>query len=151
MNAKIILARLLPIITVAWGCAPAAIAGDVAQSLPQVRAVRYVFDCQTPHALPSQRQVGEWTGQRNFSQVYASRQQLMAQVGRLCRKDGIGQVHVVSTAALGTRDVYAGAASPAVREWPEATGPVGADAPYMAVETSNPKHSPPTSITEKRK
>ena len=122
------------------------------RSLPTVRveAVVYVADCGH-RMLPSQRQVGEWTGQRNFSQVYASRQQLMAQVGRLCRKDGIGQVHVVSTAAPAARDVYAGAASPAVRGWPEATGPVGAGTPYMAVETSNLKHYPPTSITEKRK
>lgn len=98
MNAKpVILASLLLVALQAPGCAPAAIAGE-AQSLPQVQAVQYVFDCQGPRALPSQREVGEWTGQHNFAQVYETRQKLMAEVARACRRRGIEQVQIVSNA-----------------------------------------------------
>lgn len=93
MNAHLFFAGLLLIAVEAAGCAPAATAGET-QSLPQVQAVQYVFDCQV-RALPSQRQVGEWTGQHNFSQVYATRQKLMAEVARACNKTGIERVNVV--------------------------------------------------------
>jgi len=91
MNAKPIIA-LLTIQAIA--CAPAAFASDV-QSLPQVQAVQYVFDCAGPRTLPSQRQVGEWTGQHNVTQIYQTRQKLMAEVARSCNRAGIEQVHLV--------------------------------------------------------
>lgn len=93
MNAKLFFASLFLIAVDAPGCAPAAIAGE-AQSLPQVQAVQYVFDCRV-RALPSQREVGEWTGQYNFAQVYATRQRLMAEVGRACNKVGVERVNLV--------------------------------------------------------
>lgn len=79
----------------------AAIAAPVAAqkatpSLPPVtaQAVLYVADCQQ-RALPTQREVGEWTGQHNFSQVYATRQRLMSEIGRACQQTGVEQVRVV--------------------------------------------------------
>lgn len=93
MNAKLISASLLLIAFEGPGCAPTAIAGET-QSLPQVQAIRYVFDCQA-RALPSQREVGEWAGQHNFAQVYATRQKLMAEVARACNKHGIERVGLV--------------------------------------------------------
>lgn len=65
-------------------------------TLPAVtaRAVLQVIDCEN-RVLPSQREVGEWTGQHNFSQVYATRQRLMGDVARACHKPGIGQVLLV--------------------------------------------------------
>ncbi len=86
------------------------------RSLPtvEVEAVVYVADC-AERSLPSQRQVGEWTGQDNFSQVYATRQQLMAGIGRACRKDGIGQVRVLSVATPVARELHPIAVNRAVR------------------------------------
>lgn len=71
-------------------------AQDPTPSLPAVRAdaVHYVFDCGA-RTLPTQRAVGEWTGQHNFSQVYDTRQRLMGEVARACGRDGIEQVHLV--------------------------------------------------------
>ncbi len=79
--------------------APAA-AQEPAQSLEAVKveAVRYVVDCDN-RSLPSQREVGEWTGQHNFSQVYAARQRLMAEIGRSCKKADVDQVRIVSRAS----------------------------------------------------
>lgn len=102
MNARLILlASLFVLAAQAPGCAPAAIAGD-AQSLPQVQAVQYVFDCSGPRTLPSQREVGEWTGQHNFAQVYETRQKLMAEVARACHGDGIERVQLVHNRAIDT-------------------------------------------------
>lgn len=70
----------------------------------EVEAARYVADCDR-RVLPSQREVGEWTGQHNFSQVYASRQRLMAEIGRACRQDGIEQVLVVSRTSSAPREL----------------------------------------------
>ena len=96
MNAKffILSSSLSVLVAGAAGCAPAAFAGE-AQPLPQVQAVQYVFDCTAPRALPSQREVGEWTGQHNFAQVYETRQKLMAEVARACNRAGIEQVQLV--------------------------------------------------------
>lgn len=52
------------------------------------------FDCAVP-VLPSQRVVGELTGQNNLSQVYATRTRLMAEVKRACRRSGTKRVVVV--------------------------------------------------------
>lgn len=72
------------------------LAQEAPQSLPAVRvdAVHHVFDCQD-RGLPPQRAVGEWTGQHNFSQVYATRQRLMGEVARACNRPGIGEVNLV--------------------------------------------------------
>ena len=65
-------------------------------SMPSVQAeaTRIVFDCAA-RTLPSQRLVGELTGQHNFSQVYDTRQRLMVEVGHACQADGIQQVQLV--------------------------------------------------------
>lgn len=75
---------------------PAA-AQDPVPSLPTVQAVQYVFDCEQ-RSLPSQRQVGAWTGQHNLSEVYATRQRLMGEIARACNRSGIEQVQVVGQA-----------------------------------------------------
>jgi hypothetical protein len=59
-----------------------------------VAAPAIVVDCAKP-ALPSQREVGEMTGQYNFSQVYATRARLMAEAHRACQRKGIAQVRLV--------------------------------------------------------
>lgn len=76
--------------------APAA-AQESIQSLPavQAEAVLYVADCEH-RVLPTQREVGEWTGQHNFSQVYDTRLRLMAEIGRSCQEPGIEQVQLVA-------------------------------------------------------
>ena len=70
-------------------------AADTA-TLPGVKtqAIRYVFDCQQ-RSLPSQRLVGEWTGQHNFSQVYDTRERLMGDVARACNTPGIEHINLV--------------------------------------------------------
>lgn len=93
MNTKIIIA-----ITCLLVCA--AVSAQEPATLPAVQAqgVLHVFGCGA-RALPSQRQVGEWTGQHNFSQVYDTRQRLMADIGRACQRDGVDQVRLVGEAA----------------------------------------------------
>lgn len=91
--------RIAPLVLagfVAAFVAPVA-AQEPTRSLPTVRAdtVLHVVDC-AKRSLPSQRDVGEWTGQHNLGQVYDTRKRLMAEVGRSCRKSGIEQVQVVS-------------------------------------------------------
>lgn len=79
-------------------CATGAVsAQEPARSLPAVKAqaVLYVADCGH-RARPSQREVGEWAGLHNFSQVYDLRERLMAEIGRACHQDGVDQVRVVS-------------------------------------------------------
>ena len=53
-----------------------------------------MVDCVKP-ALPSQREVGEMTGQYNFSQVYATRARLMSEARRACQREGITRVRLV--------------------------------------------------------
>ena len=103
MNIKLICIGLSLAGLPASSCAPAAIAGELPQavqgedapSLPPVRATGFVSECAR-RTLPSQRQVGEWTGLQNFGQVYAAREEVMADIGRACRKPGIGRVQVVT-------------------------------------------------------
>lgn len=100
MNTKIIIASTCLLVS-------AAASAQEPATLPAVQAqgVLQVFDCGA-RALPSQRQVGEWTGQHNFSQVYDTRQRLMADIGRACRRDGIERVLLVAEfapAAVGGR------------------------------------------------
>ena len=52
------------------------------------------FDCSAP-VLPSQRAVGELTGQNNLTQVYATRTRLMAEVKRACQRSGTMRVVVM--------------------------------------------------------
>ncbi|MET0892686.1 MAG: hypothetical protein ABWY01_03855 [Pseudoxanthomonas sp.] len=66
----------------------AAVAGE-----PTLTANGLVFDCSAP-AQPSQRQVGELTGQANFSQVYATRARVVGDVRRACNREGIIRVVV---------------------------------------------------------
>lgn len=82
-------------------------AQEPTHSLPTVRAeaVLHVVDCDK-RSLPSQREVGEWTGQHNFSQVYDTRKRLMAEVGRNCRKSGIEQVQFVSRTDTAARGLH---------------------------------------------
>lgn len=94
MNVRPCIATLS--ILCAVHAAPAA-AQDPVQSLPTVQAVQYVFDCDQ-RSLPSQHQVGEWTGQHNVSQVYATRQRLMGEVARACNRSGIEQVQIIGQA-----------------------------------------------------
>ena len=96
MRARIFIARnILAALVLAAIAAPVA-AQKPTPSLPPVtaEAVLYVADCQQ-RALPTQREVGEWTGQHNFSQVYATRQRLMSEIGRACQQTGVEQVRVV--------------------------------------------------------
>lgn len=51
-------------------------------------------DCQSLHR-PTQREVGEWTGQHNFSQVYETRTRLMGQFVQACKRSGAAQLNVV--------------------------------------------------------
>lgn len=53
-----------------------------------------VIDCAKP-ALPSQREVGEMTGQYNLGQVYATRARLMSEARRACQREGVTQVRLV--------------------------------------------------------
>ncbi|MBB1473292.1 MULTISPECIES: hypothetical protein [unclassified Luteimonas] len=92
MDVRTSLATLL----LAAAIAPVA-AQESIPSLPAVKAeaLRYLADCDH-RVLPTQREVGEWTGQHNFSQVYDTRLQLMAEIGRTCEQPGIEQVQVVT-------------------------------------------------------
>ena len=96
MHARIFTARNFSAALVLAAIAAPAAAQKPTPSLPPVtaQAVLYVADCQQ-RALPSQREVGEWTGQHNFSQVYATRQRLMSEIGRACQQSGVEQVRVV--------------------------------------------------------
>ncbi len=93
-------------LVIAAFAAPTA-AQEPPQSLPTVRAeaVLHVVDCGN-RSLPSQREVAEWTGQHNFSQVYDTRKRLMAEVGRNCRKSGVEQVQLVSSRTPAPRDLH---------------------------------------------
>ena len=59
-----------------------------------VREPGFVIDCANP-VLPSQREVGEMTGQSNFGQVYATRARLMSQARRACQREGATRVRLV--------------------------------------------------------
>ena len=101
MNAKLFRASLFLIAIDTAGWAPAAVAGET-QSLPRAQAVQHVFDCQAKRALPSQREIGEWAGQHNFTQAYDTRRKLMAVVGRACLKAGVRQVRLVRDRPAGS-------------------------------------------------
>lgn len=73
------------------------------QTLPPVQATQFVVDCERM-AMPSQRQVGEWTGLQNFGQVYHARLQLVARIGHACRRPGIDRVQVVTNAVPDAAD-----------------------------------------------
>ena len=75
-------------------CTAPAFAQEGAAALPSVRVTGFVADCTSPR-LPTQRQVGEWTGLHNFGQVYAARERLMAGIGRACQRRGVARVQVV--------------------------------------------------------
>lgn len=76
-------------------CVAPACAQDGPTPLPPVQAgALFVADCASPR-LPSQRQVGEWTGLHNFGQVYGARGRLMVDIGRACQRPGVGHVQVV--------------------------------------------------------
>ncbi len=75
-------------------CTAPAFAQEGATTLPSVRVTRFVADCSSLR-LPTQRQVGEWTGLHNFGQVYAARERLMAGIGRACQQRGVDRVQVV--------------------------------------------------------
>lgn len=91
MNRQICIAILLA------ASAMPAIAQESPRTLSAVEVrggVLYVTEC-SHRALPSQREVGEWTGQHNFSQVYDARERLMSDIGRECRRPGISRVQVI--------------------------------------------------------
>lgn len=95
-----ILFPLLPgCLLLATGTGPVAAKSPV-QALEPVQVtepapiVRLVFECNA-RSLPSQRLVGEILDQHNFSQVYASRTRLMAEVGRVCQRPGAERVGLV--------------------------------------------------------
>lgn len=99
MSAKTIVAGLflLPIV--------ATTAQDAPTAMPpiQVEAVQHVADCRH-RVLPTQREVGEWTGQHNLSQIYATRQRLMAEIGRACQRNDVLQVQLVSRRQAAARE-----------------------------------------------
>ena len=61
---------------------------------PPIGEPSIVIDCAKP-ARPSQREVGEMTGQYNFSQVYATRARLMSEARRACQREGVTRVRLV--------------------------------------------------------
>lgn len=75
-------------------CTAPAYAQEGVTTLPSIQVIRFVAEC-TSLRLPTQRQVGEWTGMHNFGQVYAARERLMAGIGRACQRRGVGRVQVV--------------------------------------------------------
>jgi hypothetical protein len=80
-------------------CTIPAFAQEGATTLPPIRVNRFVADCTSPR-LPTQRQVGAWTGLHNSGQVYAARERLMAGIGRACQRRGVGRVQVVMPALM---------------------------------------------------
>jgi hypothetical protein len=65
---------------------------------PQAQVMPYTVDCRAPRRLPSQHDVAEWAGQQNVAQVYATRQRLMADIGRACRNAGTESVRLTRDA-----------------------------------------------------
>ena len=96
MDARIAIdARRLSAGLLFAACAAAALpAGAGPHPLPPVQAVLQVVDC-VDRAPPLQREVAGWTGQHNAGQAWATRQRLMAEVARACRREGIGEVWLV--------------------------------------------------------
>lgn len=87
LRTRFVLPSLLAVLA-PLGVAPA----DAAEA--PVGAPGIVIDCARP-SLPSQRSVGEMTGQHNFGQVYATRTRLMAEVRRACERAGTTRVLVI--------------------------------------------------------
>lgn len=90
MNRHLCIALLLAVTTTP------AIAQESSQTLTtvQVRGALYVAECNH-RVMPSQREVGEWTGLHNFGQVYAARERLVSDISRVCRRPGIARVQIV--------------------------------------------------------
>lgn len=88
-------ARFAIVAALAACAAPAFAQDDGLPSLPAVEATGFVAECAHP-SLPSQRQVGDWTGLHNLGQVYAARTRLMADIGRVCRRAGVTGVQVLA-------------------------------------------------------
>ena len=74
----------------------ASVAGTAlaAEPAPAPGAVVHVVDC-ADRSLPRQRDVGAWAGQADPGQAYATRQRLMAEIGRACKRARSDQVQVV--------------------------------------------------------
>lgn len=72
-------------------------AAETPTALPAIDATLHVFTCATL-TRPSQAEVAAWSGQTNQGQVYATRERLMTDVARLCKKPSVGQVHLVQRA-----------------------------------------------------
>lgn len=89
------LARLAVPALLAACSAPAFAQDGGLPSLPAVEATGFVATCAHP-ALPSQQQVGDWTGLHNPGQVYAARARLMADIGRACRRPGATGIQVLA-------------------------------------------------------
>lgn len=85
------------LVTLVFATVIAPVAAQEPIQLPTVKAeaIRYVADCDH-RVLPTQREVGEWTGQHNFAQVYNTRQRLMAGISRVCQKPGVEHVQLVT-------------------------------------------------------
>lgn len=79
--------------------AGSASASDAPTALPAVDATLHVFSCAAL-SRPSQAEVAAWSGQTNQGQVYATRERLMTDVARLCKKPRVGAVHLVSRASV---------------------------------------------------
>lgn len=77
--------------TLLLAAASSAFAGGPATAIPPEA---YLVDCAAPKLI-SQREVGELTGQANFTQVYATRTRLMGDVRRACQRKGITRVAVL--------------------------------------------------------
>lgn len=81
----------------------------------EVRGALYVSDC-SHRALPSQREVGEWTDSHNLGQAYAARERLLADISRVCKRPGVARVQVVrQQAESGDGARYVAVALPAGR------------------------------------
>lgn len=84
-------------------CSAAQTAAAEPPLLPAVKAVLYTVDC-VDRAPPSQREVGDWTGQYNLGQVYDTRERLMGDVARACQRPGVGAVQLVRDAGSPPED-----------------------------------------------
>ncbi|MEO7013971.1 MAG: hypothetical protein ABI127_06630 [Dokdonella sp.] len=86
MNTRIPIAKAAMLLTTLFSCGAFA-AGEPAR-------MNIFVDCAHP-ALPSQSETGELLGQSNFSQVYASRASLMAEMHRACRRTHAESLNLV--------------------------------------------------------
>lgn len=83
-----------------------ALSVSAAETRP-LRLTEIIVDCNA-RTLPSQSDVSNLLGIDNFSEAYAARTRLMAEVGRACKKAGSQQVRVAldsSKVTAGRRDL----------------------------------------------